>query len=522
MKLFLLIIAFAIFSASAFAQTITNEGAKIIVSNGTHLIFNSLNNSQAGGYFYYDTNLAIPGNWTNISPATFNQGTNGTLTFNGNTQQIVSSGGSSFGTLIVNNSSGNNSAILLGDNMEIANSLSLTNGIIYTDNNKLVFQSAATSNSGNANSFVDGKLEKAGGAAFVFPCGDVSTQDFDGNGNAIYKIWSPMESKPVATTTVNVEYFFDCTGMPDWWEHSGNMDATLHHVSNREYWLVSSTEDFTNVTLHWNDNDHLSPSGICQHGFDFGNEADFIPADLSVAYWNGSMWMDAEFNSDPLLTNINHDQGFITSRFSIPFGAKSQTFITLGSKNDLNPLPVELISLTADCNSNLVDIYWQTASEINNAGFILERSNDAKTYSKIGFIAGAGNSNILINYAFSDINPANGNNYYRLKQIDNDGKFSYSNVVLASCNNDNSLEPSFIVYPNPSKDFINVSAENMPGETTVINIYNVLGSLVCQKKENSASGSAFAQFDLSNLPPAMYMVKIISADYVATKKIEKQ
>ncbi len=522
MKKLILVIALAVVSVYAFTQTITNQGAKVIVSNGTYLIFNSLHNSQAGGYFYYDTDLSVPGNWTNISPASFDQGSNGSVTLNGNTQQTVTSGGSSFGAIVVNNTSGSNAAIVLGDDLTVDNSLNLTNGIINTDGNKLVFQASASSNAGNANSFVDGGMQKTGAVPFVFPCGDVSLQDFDGNGNVVYKVWSPMTSNPVASTTVNVEYFFDDSGMPDWWEHGGNMDATLHHVSNREYWQVSSTEDFTNVTLYWNDNDHSSPSGICNHGFDYGDEADFVPADLSVAYWNGSMWVDADYNSDPALSNIVHDQGYITSRFSVPFGAKSQTFITLGSKNDIDPLPVELVSLIADCSGKQVDLIWQTASEINNSGFVIEKSDDAKTFSQIGFVAGAGNSNRTISYVFSDYKPSNGNNYYRLKQIDNDGRFAYSKVVSASCENDNDPVPSFIVYPNPSKDIINVTAENMPGETTVVNVYNVLGSLVYQKKETTVSGNAFASFDISSLPPAMYMVKIISGDYVGTKKVEKQ
>lgn len=517
---FLTIIAFISISYFVCSQTIKNEGAKVIVKDGTYLIFSNLHNSGAGGQFYYNNDINVPGNWTNISPATFEQGPNGSVSFVGTNQQTITSGGSYFGNLTINNTSGSPSAIVLADNMSVSVGLNLTKGIVSTGSNKVIFQDGSVADVGNSLSFIDGKMQKAGSTVFTFPSGDIVTRNI-GEGNTEYRLWSPIKASPAASTTMDVEYFFDNSGMPDWWEHGGNMDATLHHVSDREYWLVSSTANLNNVTLYWNNNDHTSPNGICKHGFDSGNEADFNPSDLTLAYWNGSMWVNA---SDNVLGpgSIVHDAGFLTSDISVPFGAKSQSFITYGSKDNLNPLPVELVFLTAECNGSQIDILWQTASETNNSGFVIEKSIDAKVFSQIGFIAGLGNSSISHNYSFSDLKPFKDNNYYRLKQLDIDGKFVYSNIVFTSCDNDSNFEPSFIVYPNPSKEIINIMADNMPGSTTVIGIYNILGSLVYQTKESTVSGTAFGRFDISELPPAMYMVKVISGNYVATKKIEKQ
>lgn len=518
MRRLLLLSLFATFATVCFSQTIKNEGAKIIVTSGTSIIFDNLHNSGLGGYFYYNTPLNLPGDWTNVSPASFDQGASGTVTLTGTAQQTIASGGSSFRTMTINNTSGSNQAIVLSDDMEIENSLTLTDGIVNTNGNTLIFQATTTSDVGNASSFVDGKMRKSGAVPFTFPSGDIEVQDFDGNGNVTYKVWSPMTANPVASTSVDVEYFFDDAGMPDWWEHSGNMDATLHHVSNREYYLVSSTEDFADVTLYWNDNAHAA-GDICNHGFDYGDDADFVAADLVVSYWNGSMWVDADFNSGS--SSIAHDQGYVTSRFAVPFGAKSQTFITLGSKNNQNPLPVELVSLSADCSGSQVDIIWQTASETNNSGFVVEKSSDGKTFAQIGFVDGAGNSNRPKSYVFSDLNPINGTNYYRLKQIDTDGKFVYTKIITTSCENENNPEPSFIVYPNPTTDILNISAEYLPGKTAVVNVYNVLGALVWQSKENTSAGMIFTRYDMSALPPAVYMVKVVSDDFVGVKKIEK-
>ncbi len=513
-KYILLVILFSI-TFIALSQTITNTGAKVVIKNGTTVKFTNLHNSQAGGYFYYDTDLDVPGNWTNVSPATFDQGTNGAVTLNGSSQQTVTSGGSAFQDLTINNATANDAEILLGDNLEIESQLTLTDGIINTNSNKLVFQSSATSNSGNAGSFVHGEMEKSGATQFTFPCGDVISRDLNGDASdEDYVIWSPMRSNPVASTTVNVEYFFDNAGMPDWWEYGGNMDATLHHVSDREYWLVSSTENFTTVTLYWNDNDH-AVGGICPHSFCDGTPGNYDNTDLSVAYWTGSLWRDAGGTA----TN-NHDVGNIESSLTIPFGAKSQTFITYGSKDNQDPLPVELLDFYSDCNDNKVELFWNTASETNNKGFFIEISEDGKNFKQIGYIAGAGNSTDINSYSFIDKESYGKFAYYRLKQIDYNGESTVSTFIYAGCENIEN-EPYLEIYPNPFKNNINVIAENLPKEDIVLNIYNMLGSLIHQVKPDPINGSFRINIDLAKLPPAMYVVKVISGDFVGIVKIEK-
>ncbi len=271
--------------------------------------------------------------------------------------------------------------------------------------------------------------------------------------------------------------------------------------------------------MYWNDNAHSGAGSICEHGFDYGDDSDFVPTDLAVAYWDGSMWNDVEYNSGA--SSLIHDGGHITSRFEVPFGAKSQTFITYGSKDNDNPLPVELISFTADCYGNTADLIWQTASETNNKGFIIERSYDAENFAQIGFVNGAGNSNRITSYSFTDNKPENNEVYYRLKQVDTDNKFTLSNIVITDCKNIDIPETTFIVYPNPFKSDINIVTENLPKEEAIINIYNMLGSLIYQSKVNPVNGQSFTNIDLEHLPPAMYVVKLISGDYIGIAKIEK-
>ena len=96
------------------------------------------------------------------------------------------------------------------------------------------------------------------------------------------------------------------------------------------------------------------------------------------------------------------------------------------------PLPITLLEFTARAYSKQSMLNWITATEINNNRFEIERSSDAITFTRIGQVPGAVNSNIHLSYQFIDNNPFMGNNYYRLKQVDIDGKFSYSPTRLVN------------------------------------------------------------------------------------------
>lgn len=94
-------------------------------------------------------------------------------------------------------------------------------------------------------------------------------------------------------------------------------------------------------------------------------------------------------------------------------------------------LPVTITSFSAKVDSRQVALSWGTASEINNKGFEIQRSIDGATWTAIGFVAGNNNSNIARTYHFNDINPVSGKVFYRLRQVDEDGRFNYSSTVSA-------------------------------------------------------------------------------------------
>ncbi|MDG1476444.1 MAG: GEVED domain-containing protein, partial [Vicingaceae bacterium] len=143
-------------------------------------------------------------------------------------------------------------------------------------------------------------------------------------------------------------------------------------------------------------------------------------------------------------------------KFRIPFSdlpANGVYFFTIGSINGaIAPLPIELIAFNADCNKK-IELNWTTASEINNDYFTVERSLNGVDFEALTVISGAGNSNDIKKYSWIDESNSSEVSYYRLKQTDFDGVVSYSDLKIASCDE----EVQFGVYPNPTSNSVTLS-----------------------------------------------------------------
>lgn len=189
------------------------------------------------------------------------------------------------------------------------------------------------------------------------------------------------------------------------------------------------------------------------------------------------------------------------------------------------PLPVELVSFTAKVVSGNVVLNWTTETEVNNYGFEIERASAAphKSWEKIGFVEGSGNSNSIKHYSFSNNKFLSGlEYYYRLKQIDTDGQYEYSNEVSVTLSVDN--YELFQNYPNPFNPSTTISF-SIPEEAFVkLKINDVLGNEVAVLvNERLSEGHYETVFNASTvrdgLPSGIYFYSIETGSYIKTRKM---
>jgi len=188
------------------------------------------------------------------------------------------------------------------------------------------------------------------------------------------------------------------------------------------------------------------------------------------------------------------------------------------------PLPVELIRFDAKPAGNAVECLWATASEINNDNFTVERSADGKRFVALETIVGAGNSNTTINYSFNDTRPLKGINYYRLKQTDFDGKFTYSPIksVTLESNLPGTTFAINSVSPNPFRNEFSISYTVADNSTIGISIMNVNGQVVFKEKQNASRGvNRFDYNDNNNLPSGIYFATLSFDKEIQIQKIIK-
>ena len=182
-------------------------------------------------------------------------------------------------------------------------------------------------------------------------------------------------------------------------------------------------------------------------------------------------------------------------------------------------LPVELVSFTSIINQNKVTLLWVTATELNNYGFDIERFQSLSGWNKIGFIKGRGSSNSSTSYSFID-KPLDGSKFqYRLKQIDKDGKFTYSNVidVVLGVPSNFELKQNF---PNPFNPSTKITY-NVPldGIITLI-VYDIMGRKVFTLvNENKKAGSYEVTLDGSPLASGTYFCKMTAKNFTSSIKM---
>jgi len=175
---------------------------------------------------------------------------------------------------------------------------------------------------------------------------------------------------------------------------------------------------------------------------------------------------------------------------------------------DLSIVPVELTYFSANVLDRSVELNWSTATEVNNQGFEIEKSADGISFNNIGFVPGFGTTTEPKSYSYTDQSVTSGQYYYRLKQIDFDGSFTYSGVVEAEVSPPTvfSLEQN---YPNPFNPSTSIQFSLPVDAQVTINIYNLVGENVAEVvSSNFAAGSHKVDFNASTLTSGIYFYQL--------------
>jgi hypothetical protein len=398
------------------------NGASLTLNNNTHLnIYDEWTNAGA-----FTTNTALVEFKTCVDTSRWNSTTPVTI-YN----------------MKINNEKG---LVISTGKMTISNSVIFSDGIIYNDINEIEFADNTNWTGASDTSYIAGEVQKTGNDAFTFPVGDANN------------LQPASISNPSIVTDHFTARYYNSDPNPTYDETQ--KDPSIDHVSNCEYWIINQTNGSSNVnvTLSWDENS----CGVTNL------------SELLVVRWDNTMWKDHGNGG----TTGNTTTGTVIT--SAPVSSFSP--FTLASTTNANPLPIELYSFDAKPNKNVVELDWITETEINNDYFTVERSADGFNWIKINTTKGAGNSNYKINYKAIDQNPLTGISYYRLKQTDFNGDYSYSNIRTVTLNSKSEIN----IYPNPVRD--NLIISNLCNEC-LVNIYSATGQLVYSGNRNSINAT---------------------------------
>ena len=180
-------------------------------------------------------------------------------------------------------------------------------------------------------------------------------------------------------------------------------------------------------------------------------------------------------------------------------------------------VPVEMVFFNANMDNGKAVLNWQTASEIDNEGFDVEKSSDGKSFQNLGFVNST-RSTGLKNYRYVDNNPVNGINYYRLKQKDYNGNFEYSDVI--SVRNINEVSPVSI-YPNPIalNELVNVFVDSELDAQAQVSVYSISGAVISTTDYYLNSGLNKLRVETSNLAEGLYIISVEMGAKVFNKRL---
>lgn len=182
------------------------------------------------------------------------------------------------------------------------------------------------------------------------------------------------------------------------------------------------------------------------------------------------------------------------------------------------PVSIQLVDFSAKPINDRVQLNWQTATEKDNDFFTIEKSTDAKVWTNVITVRGAGFSNKTKNYTATDDKPQNGVQLYRLKQTDYDGRSTYSKIISVSFGG--TTKGKFVLYPNPTNHWFSIIPDALPKDKIgELRLINSLGQVVVHQKIATQS---LSQIDVSKLSQGVYWVNLTIDNRTWTQSLVKK
>lgn len=448
----------------AIGQTaVTNTGI-LYVSTGSDIF-------TAGGDFTNNSGAALTNNGQlyvkgNLSNGQASMATGtGTLYLNGTSAQSVN-GSQPFRTYNFN--SNNTAGITLNNNLSVSGTHTYTNGLITTSAtpNYLIYEAGSSYTGSNDARHVNGWVKKIGSTNFTFPVG-----------NATYERNITL-SGLTASSEFNVQYLPSTPNI-------NSKQLPIRSVNWTEYWSINKVSGGSaSVTMNWDRSKVYFPN--------------WILSDIRAAEWNGSLWTDQGGSG----TGDINTTGTVTSN-----SVSSFNLFVIGSITWV--LPVTLVDFTAKREDNHTTIAWSTAGEFNVKHFVIERSDDGRSFYTIAQVA-ARNSGRAEQYETRDNAAIQQTAWYRLRTIDNDGKESMSRVVSVSVQGGGI---NLTLMTNPVHDQVRLLATPQLSGSFQYQLNSVNGQVVQQGTLTIQNGG---QYDLplkGNARPGTYMLRVYNTQY---------
>lgn len=411
----------------------------------------------------------IGGDWTMTGGSFINSSS--TILFNGSTDQHISSTGA-FYNVTINKGAG---LVYITSPVTVNATLNLTAGKISIDNNNLTI--------GNG-----GSITNANAANYIIAIGTGAlNQQVTNGGNTLFPVgltnaYTPATVSLTAGSTTDV---FGVRMLTAAYTNGTSGAVITSNAVNATWMIAETTPGGSNgtVTLQW-------PSGLELTGFN--------RTISRLAHYTGGAW--------------DYGTADIPATGSNPYTVTRSGFTSFSPfivSNNFSAVPVTWLTVSGTNKNNDNYIYWSTATESGNTGFIIERSPDAVNYTAMGNVRSAGNADLVHDYSFVDYNVQESVCYYRIKQVDVDGRYAYSKVIKIT---KGAIVPGMVVWPNPVRDQATLTITSDKASVVLINVVDVIGHIIYKSNRSIVRGTNLVTIDLNKAACGVYILNMIDED----------